>query len=119
MTVICLTFLSLEEHQHVAAFLVYVDDFLAARPRRVLLKVWRGSAPDFLGRESGDVDPLRFLGLDVELGHDLGIWFVHQPSYIDACLKEMCDFHRLKECPMLWPTKPSPNDLFWWQIKIH
>ena len=40
------------EHKHIAAFLVYVDDFFAARPRDVLqrrLRVWRGSNPDFLG----------------------------------------------------------------------
>ena len=37
------------EHEHVAAFLVYVDDFLAAGPREILqphlarlLDVWRG-----------------------------------------------------------------------------
>ena len=45
------------EHEHVAAFLVYVDDFLAAGPRDILqplltrlLDVWKGSNPDFLGR---------------------------------------------------------------------
>ena len=44
------------EHAHVAAFLVYVDDFLAAGPRDVLqplltrlLDVWKGSNPDCLG----------------------------------------------------------------------
>ena len=63
------------ECTHLAAILVYVDDFLAAGPRQVLqplltqlLHVWKGSNPDFLGREPGDVDTLRFLGLDIELG---------------------------------------------------
>ena len=56
------------ECTHVAAILVYVDDFLAAGPREVLqsllnqlLHVWKGSNPDFLGREPGlrpDQDPL-------------------------------------------------------------
>ena len=63
------------EHEHVAAFLVYVDDFLAAGPREILqpllarlLDVWKGSNPDYLGRQPGDVDTMRFLGLDIELG---------------------------------------------------
>ena len=42
------------EHKHVAAFLVYVDDFLAAGPRDVvlqplltrLLDIWKGSNPE-------------------------------------------------------------------------
>ena len=45
------------ECEHVAAILVYVDDFLAVGPRQVLqalltqlLHVWKGSNPDFLGR---------------------------------------------------------------------
>ena len=59
------------KHKHVAAFLVYVDDFLAAGPRSLLqplltslLRVWKGSIPDFSGRRPGDVDTMRFLGLD-------------------------------------------------------
>ena len=55
------------ERTHLAAILVYVDDFLAAGPRQVLqplltqlLHVWKGSNPDFLGREPGDVDTLRY-----------------------------------------------------------
>ena len=54
------------EHKHVAALLVYVDDFLAAGPRKLLqplltrlLHVWKGSNPDFLGRQPGDVDTMR------------------------------------------------------------
>ena len=42
------------EHEHVAAFLVYVDDILAAGPRDILqplltrlLDVWKGSNPDY------------------------------------------------------------------------
>ena len=84
------------EHEHVAAILVYVDDFLAVGPRHVLqalltqlLHVWKGSHPDFLGREPGDVDTLRFLGLDIELGEQEGTWLVHQQSYIHAFLQEM------------------------------
>ena len=84
------------EHAHVAAILVYVDDFLAVGPRHVLqalltqlLHVWKGSHPDFLGREPGDVDTLRFLGLDIELGEQEGTWLVHQQSYIHAFLQEM------------------------------
>ena len=44
------------EHKHVAAFLVYVDDFLAAGPREILqalltrlLDMWKGNNPYFLG----------------------------------------------------------------------
>ena len=81
---------------HVAAILVYVDDFLAVGPRHVLqalltqlLQVWKGSNPDFLGREPGDIDTLRFLGLDIELGEQEGTWLVHQQSYIHAFLQEM------------------------------
>ena len=51
--------------------------------------VWKGSNPDFLGREPGDVDTLRFLGLDIELGEQEGTWLVHQQSYIHAFLQEM------------------------------
>ena len=79
-----------------AAILVYVDDFLAAGPREVLqpllnqlLHVWKGSNPDFLGREPGDVDTLRFLGLDIELGEQEGTWLVHQESYIHAFLQDV------------------------------
>ena len=86
------------EHAHVAAFLVYVEDFLAAGPRDILqqlltrlLDVWKGSSPDFLGRQPGDVDTMRFLGLDIELGQEEGTWFVHQQSYIYAFLQEMFD----------------------------
>ena len=50
---------------------------------------WKGSSPDFLGREPGDVDTLRFLGLDIELGEQEGTWLVHQQSYIHAFLQEM------------------------------
>ena len=60
--------LSLEKHKHIAAFLVYVDDFLAAGLRDFLqpllnrlLHVWKGSNPDVLGREPGDVDAVHFL----------------------------------------------------------
>ena len=84
------------ECAHVAAILVYVDDFLAVGPRHVLqalltqlLRVWKGSNPDFLGREPGDTDTLRFLGLDIELGEQEGTWLVHQQSYIHAFLQEM------------------------------
>ena len=84
------------ECTHLAAILVYVDDFLATGPRQVLqpllmqlLHVWKGSNPDFLGREPGDVDTLRFLGLDIELGEQGGTWLVHQQSYIHAFLQEM------------------------------
>ena len=84
------------ECTHLAAILVYVDDFLAAGPRQVLqplltqlLHVWKGSTPDFLGREPGEVDTLRFLGLDIELGEQEGTWLVRQQSYIHAFLQEM------------------------------
>ena len=87
-----------------AAFLVYVDDFLAARSRDILqprltrlLDVWKGSNPDFLGRQPGDVDTMRFLGLDIELGLEEGPWLVHQQSYIYAFLQEMFDPECLKD----------------------
>ena len=92
------------EHEHVAAFLDYVDDFLAAGPKDTLqplltrlLEVWKGSNPDFLGRQPGDVDTMRFLGLDIELGPEEGTWLVHQQSYIYAFLQEMFDPERLKD----------------------
>ena len=51
------------EYMHVAAILVYVDDFLAAGPRQVLqplltqlLHVWKGSNPDLLGPWTLDVN---------------------------------------------------------------
>ena len=53
-----------------------------------LLHVWKGSNPDFLGREPGDVDTLRFLGLDIELGEQEGTWLVHQQRDIHAFLQE-------------------------------
>ena len=95
---------SFGEHKHIAAFLVYVDDFLAAGPRDVLqplmarlLDVWKGSNPDFLGRQPGDVDTTRFLGLDVELGPEDGTWLLHQQSYIYDFHQEMFDPECLKD----------------------
>ena len=92
------------EHEHVAAFLVYVDDFLAARLRAILqpllarfLEVWKASNPDYLGRQPGDVDITRFLGLDIELGPEEGTWLVHQQSYIYAFLQEMFDPECVKD----------------------
>ena len=74
------------EHEHVATFLVYVDDFLAAGPRDILqpllaklLDVWKGSNPDYLGRLPGDVDTMRFLGLDI--GH-----MACTPTELHLCL---------------------------------
>ena len=72
------------EHEHVAGFLVYVDDDLAAELREILqplltrlLDVWKGSNPNYLGRQPGDVDTMRFLGLDLELGPEEGTWLLH------------------------------------------
>ena len=86
------------EHKRIAAFLVYVDDVLAAGPGEIrqplltrLLKVWKGSNPDLLGREPGDVDTMRFPGLDIELDPEEGARRVHQQSYIYAFLQEMFD----------------------------
>ena len=83
------------EHKHIAAFLVYVDDFLAAGPREILqplltrlLDVWKGSSPDFLGRQPVDVDTMRFLGLDIELGPEQGTWLVRQEMLGPECLKD-------------------------------
>ena len=92
------------EHAHIAAFLAYVDDSLAAGPRDVLqpllnrlLHVWKGSNPGSLGREPGDVDTMRFLGLDVGLGPQEGTRLVHQQSYIYAFLQETLDPECLKD----------------------
>ena len=49
----------------------------------------RAVIPTSWGREPGDVDTLRFLGLDIELGEQEGTWLVHQQSYIHAFLQEM------------------------------
>ena len=74
------------ERRHVAAFLAYVDDFLAAGSREALqsqpllarlLDVWKGSNPNFLGRQPGDVDTMRFLGLDIRVGPEDCTWLVH------------------------------------------
>ena len=62
-----------------------------------LRAVWKGSNPDFLGRQSGDVDTMRFLGLDIELGPEEGTWLVHQQSYVYAFLQEMFDPECLKD----------------------
>ena len=62
-----------------------------------LLHVWRGSNPDYLGRELGDVDTMRFLGLDIELGPEEGTWLAHQQSYIYAFPQEMFDPECLKD----------------------
>ena len=43
-----------------------------------LLDVWKGSSPDFLGCQPGDVDTMRLLALDAELGPEEGTWLVHQ-----------------------------------------
>ena len=61
-----------------------------------LLHVWKGSNPDFLGREPGDVDTMH-LGLKIELGPEEGTWLVHQQSYIRAFLQEMFDPECLKD----------------------
>ena len=77
------------EHEHVAAFLVYVDDLLAAGPRDILQPL--------LTRLLGDMDTMRFLGLDIELGPEEGTWLVHQQSYICAFIQEMFDPECLKD----------------------
>ena len=59
--------------------------------------VWKGRNPDFLSRQPGDVDTMRFLGLDIELGPEAGTWLVHQQSYIYAFLQEMFDPECLKD----------------------
>ena len=81
-----------------------MDDFLAAGPRDILqplltrlLDVSKSSNPEFLGRQPGDVDTVRFLGLDIELGPEEGTWLVHQQSYIYAFLQEMFDPECLKD----------------------
>ena len=81
-----------------------MDDFLAAGPREILqpcltrlLDVWNGTNPELLGRQPGDVDTTTFLGLDIELDPEEGIWLVHQQSYIYAFLQEMFDPDCLKD----------------------
>ena len=81
------------------------DDFLAAGPRDILqplltrlLDVWKGSNPDFLGRQPGDVDTMQFLGLDIELGPEEGTWLAHQQNYIYAFLQETFEKECLKDC---------------------
>ena len=54
-------------------------------------------ATRILGRLPGDVDTMRFLGLDIELGPEEGTWLVHQQSYIYAFLQEMFDPECLKD----------------------
>ena len=110
----------LGERRHVAAFTVYVDDFLAAGPGSVpqpllseLLPLWKGSLPDLLGHDEGDIDSLRFLGLDIELG-EKGTWLVHQQSYSYAFLKEMYDFDCLKE-----RTTPAEPETFSTRPEVH
>ena len=51
------------ENMRTLLLLAYVDDFFAAGPEHVLqvlldelLKLWKASAPDFLGGKDGDVD---------------------------------------------------------------
>ena len=92
------------EHAHVATFLVYVDDFLAAGPREILqplltrlLDVWKGSNPDYLGQQPGDVDTMRSLGLDIELGPEEGTLLAHPQSYVYAFLQDMFDPECLKD----------------------
>ena len=53
------------------------------------LDVWKGSNPDFLGRQPGDVETMRFFGLDIELGPG--------QSYIYAFLQETFDAECLKD----------------------
>ena len=90
----------------------YVDDFLAAGLREILhplltrlLDVWKESNPDFLGRQPGDVDTMRFLGLDIELDPEEGTWLVHQQSYIYAFLQETFDPECLKD--RILPGEPE------------
>ena len=59
-----------------------------------LLHVWMGSSPDFLGREPRDIDAVRFLGFEIELGPEEGI---HQQSYIYGFLQETLDPECLKD----------------------
>ena len=44
----------------------------------------RAAIPTSWDGEPGDVDTLRCLGLDIELGEQEGTWLVHQQSYIHA-----------------------------------
>ena len=99
---------------HVAALLVYVDDFLAVGPRQVLqplltqlLHVWKGSNPDFLGREPGDVDTLRFLGLGIELGEQEGTWLVYQHAFLQEMFGEYLKDRRTPGEPDSYSNKPD------------
>ena len=91
-----------------------MDDFLAAGPREILQPLLtrlpsarKGSSPDFLGRQPGDVDTVRFLGLDIELGPEEGAWLVQQQSYIYAFLQEMFEPECLKD--RRTPSEPEPH----------
>ena len=104
-----------------------MDDFLEPGARSVLhpllnrlLRLWKGSSPDFLGHDEGDFDSLCFPGLDIELGSEKGTWLVRQQSYIFAFLKEMCDFDCLKErTTPAEPTKLNLSAQSWMLLEIH
>ncbi len=80
--------------KRVGAVLVYVDDLLSAADRRILEAMfkalgskWERSVPGFLGTGPKDVDVIRFLGMDIELGSTLGSWIAHQQAYIVEVLE--------------------------------
>ena len=77
------------EHQHIAAFLVYVDDFLAAGPQmsfnpsQQIVTCLEGQQPRILEKRAW-------------LGPEEGTWPVHQETHIYAFLQEMFDPECLK-----------------------
>ena len=58
-----------------------------------------GQYLDFLGREPGDVDTLRFLVLDIELGEQEGTWLVQQQSYIHAFQAKFGEYLKDRRTP--------------------
>ncbi len=80
--------------ERVGAVLIYVDDLLTSASRKIseamfkaLGKFWELSSPEYLGTGRDDVDVIRFLGMDIELGTTKGSWIAHQQAYIIEVLQ--------------------------------
>ena len=81
----------------VGALLVYVDDILGAGPRKILTSFldavrqkWDLATPEYLGQQEGDVDSLRFLGMDIEQGREENTWVIHQQAFTLEVLERVC-----------------------------
>ena len=101
----------IDDHEHTSAFLVYVDDFLAAEPRPPsqslldqLLRLWKGSAPDFSEEKRGRCWCVKILGLRHRVGTRARGWYI---SKLHLCLLAW---------DVLWLSERKAHTRWTWDI---